>query len=226
MEREPTPRPVVLGLLGGIAGGKSTVARLLAARGARVIDADALAHEAFADPAVRRALIERHGRAIALAGSSAHDPPDLDRRAVARLVFGDAEHRRHLEGLIHPRVRAQIEQALATARTDRSLSAVVLDVPLLLESSPFAGRCDLLLFVDTPDAGRLTRAGRVRGWDAAELLRRDATQWPPSRKRAVADVVLDNSGDEAALDRRIEQWLEAAGGFAGLPRRESAPADG
>lgn len=223
MKSEPRQRPIVIGLLGGIAGGKSAVARLLAARGALVLDADAFAHEALAEPAVRRELLERHGHAIARASGSDREPPELDRRAVARVVFADAEHRRHLEGLIHPRVRDRIERGLAAAVADEARPAVVLDVPLLLESSPFADRCDLLLFVDTPDAARRERAAKVRGWDGGEIARRDATQWSAARKRAVADVVLDNSGSEGDLGRQVDQWLQTVGGFAALARRERPP---
>jgi dephospho-CoA kinase len=216
-------RPAVIGVLGAIAGGKSTVARWCEAQGARVLDADRFAQDALSEPEVRRELLARHGQSIAAKGSVAGELPQLDRRALARVVFRDTDHRRHLESVIHPRVRERMTAELAAALSSRDVPAVVLDIPLLLESSPFASACDQLLFVDTPDAKRVDRAARMRGWSAAELERRESAQWPPARKRAAADVVLDNSGDEADLERKLEEWLGRHGGFVGIPRRAAGP---
>lgn len=212
------PRPVVLGLLGGIASGKSEAARHLAQRGAAHLDADALARAALDAADVRRALLARHGRAIAAAAST-DDPPALDRAALARQVFGRPDEVAHLESLVHPRVRAELERRLAAHLAARDVPAVVLDVPLLLESSPLATACDLLLFVDTPEELRLARAATLRGWSSEELGRREAHQLPLAQKRARADVAFANRGSPAELAATIDRWLAGAGGFDGLPRK-------
>jgi dephospho-CoA kinase len=215
------PRPVVLGLLGGIASGKSEAAGVLAERGAAHLDADRLARAALDAPDVRRALLDRHGRAIAAADSS-DDPPTLDRAALARLVFARPDELTHLEALLHPRVRAELERRLASHLAANDVPAVVLDVPLLLESSLLASTCDLLLFVDTPDELRRERAAALRGWSGDELRRREAHQLPLAQKRARADVVFPNGGSPAELAAAIGRWLDRAGGFAGLPRKAAS----
>ncbi len=216
------PPPVVLGLLGGIGSGKSSVARVLAEAGAAWLDADALAHRALDAPDVVAALVARHGAKVVAGG----DPPRVDRAALGRLVFGSDPGQRsalvHLESLLHPRVRRDLEERLEQHLTRRDVPAVLLDVPLLLESSPLAHRCDLLLFVDCDQDERARRVLARRGWSRDELARRDALQMPLAEKRAHADIVLANRGDEAQLRQEVARWLAAAGGFTALPRRRSA----
>lgn len=220
MEANPNSRPVVIGLLGRIAGGKSSAARALAAAGAAVLDADQLARAALDRRDLRRALLERHGPTIAAGPPPpGEELPRLDRAALARLVFADPAHRRHLEGLIHPLVLAEIDAALARHRAACAVPAVVLDVPLLLECDALAEACDLLLYIDTPEPLRIERARIRHGWSAAELAQRDATQLAPERKRAAADRCFANAGSEAQLAEAIDAWLREAGGFAKLPRR-------
>ncbi|MBL8841330.1 MAG: dephospho-CoA kinase [Planctomycetes bacterium] len=212
-------RPVVIGLLGGIGSGKSSVARHLAAAGAAWLDADRLAHAALDAPDVVAALRERHGASLTVTG----DPPRIDRASLGRLVFGSAPPQRealaHLESLLHPRVRAELLRRLDAHLAQRDVPAVLLDVPLLLETGAFAPRCDLLLFVESESSARAARVAARHGLSAAEFARREALQWPVAEKRKRADVVLSNQGDAAALERAVADWLAAAGGFAGLPRR-------
>lgn len=208
--------PVILGLLGGIASGKSTVAHTLEAAGARILDADRLARAALGLPEIRAALVERLGPGVV-------GPEGVRRGAVGEQVFGDPATLRWLEGLIHPRVREQIQEALDQHLRAGDVPAVVLDVPLLLETGAYEEECDLLLFVDCPEEIRRQRVEQLRGWTADELRRREAHQLPPARKRERADVVFSNSGTEAELCQIVQQWLEDAGGFAGLSRRISPP---
>jgi len=213
-------RPLVIGLIGGIASGKSSVARVLAEQGAAVLDADVEARAALDDPAVVAAMVDRHGRTIL-----ASDGRALDRAAVARATFGRPEHLSHLEGLIHPRVRARLADALAARRRQRDAPAVVLDVPLLLESSPLAAECDLLLFVESSPSERRRRAMARRGWTSEEVARREAHQIAPEEKRRRADVVISNDGDEAQLRSKVLEWLAASGGFDAIPRRATRSGD-
>lgn len=187
--------PLVVGILGGIASGKSLVARLLAGDDGVVIDADQVAHAVLASDEVTEKVRERFGPAVL--------GPDgrPDRRALAEVVFEDAEARAALEGWIHPLVRDRIRAALDAAH---DASIVVLDVPLLLENDAAHGlraACDALIHVDTPFEQRAARAIAERQWAPDELARRERTQIPQDEKRRAAQHVIVN-------DRGLEQ-LEA-----------------
>lgn len=207
-----TRRPLVVGLLGGIASGKSSVAAILGERGAAILDADAIARRELERPEVRAALVRRFGPAVA--------PEDaVDRAALARATFGDPEALSDLEKIVHPLVRSELAARLERLLASNEVPAVVLDVPLLLETSPLSSACDLLLYVESPAAERRRRGVELRGWDGEELARREAHQASPDEKRRRADVVLVNDGSLAELRDRVAAWLDGTGGFAGLPRR-------
>ena len=192
---------VVIGLLASVAGGKTTVARMLAASGATVIDADALAHMALGDPDVRASVVAQFGATVL------RDPHDrdsqIDRAALARHVFGAGsfDDRRALESIIHPWVRARIRIQLDAARANGT-AVVVLDIPLLL-GSPFEADADVIVFVDTPPNIRADRAHDARDWDRAELDRRDAAQPTEADKRACAAIRIDNSGSLEQTRRQV-----------------------
>jgi dephospho-CoA kinase len=216
-----TKRPIVIGLIGGVASGKSSVAATLAELGAAVLDADAIARRLLDDPEVRAKLLQRFGTAIAAAG----DPAAIDRAALARRTFGHPEELAYLEGLVHPRVREELARGLARHLVREDVPAIVLDVPLLLEASPqgearpLAEQCDLLVHVESPPAERRRRVVELRGWGGDELARRETHQLPAEEKRRRADLVLLNDGTLARLRERVQEWIGAAGGFSGLPRR-------
>jgi len=197
----------IIGLLGGIASGKSTVARLLADQGAVVLDADHAAGEALATEGVKQAIVERWGSAVLDSSGQ------LDRRVIARHVFGSSQQaaaeRKFLEGLIHPLVRQTLKAELN--RLEQAATAVVvLDIPLLIEAG-WADDCDHLFFVDSPEADRLARA-QQRGWDAEELHWREAAQLPISEKRRRASVVIDNSGSTDVLRQQVaDHWRRLTG---------------
>lgn len=192
---------VVIGLLAGIAAGKSTVAAMFGEAGFEVLDADQKAHAVVRIPEVRAQLRERFGPQLF--------GPDgeLRRQKLADLVFGDEQARRDLEAITHPAIRARLEQELAAARA-RGRS-VVLDVPLLLESG-LVDRCDHVVFVEAGEATRLARA-RARGWDAAELRRREASQATLDQKRSHSDFTVRNDGDLAETRRQVAQILRRLG---------------
>ncbi len=205
-------RAVVLGITGGIGSGKSAVSQVLGDRGAVVLDADQSARQCFEDEAVRQALRARFG-------DSVFHPEGVDRQRIAEAVFADAAERRWLEALVHPWVRSRLEGALRKHLQDGEAAAIVLDVPLLLESSPLRKCCDILIFVDTPRDIRRQRVKEHRGWSEEELDRRERHQWQPEEKRKLADVVIPNDGSLTQLQQTTLQWLESAGGFDCLPRR-------
>jgi dephospho-CoA kinase len=197
--------PLVLGVLGGIASGKSAVARRLAGSEGVVLDADELARAALDEPSIRARVEAEFGLT--------HGPEGFDRAALAKLVFSSPGARARLEGWIHPRVRARILEALAEAE-QRGTPRVVLDVPLLLENDPQHGlvsRCHHLVFVDAPARDRDRRAIESRGWEPGEVARREAAQLPLSTKRARADLSVENSGTLEELNAAVDRVLAQAG---------------
>lgn len=190
---------IVVGLVGGIASGKSTVAKLLAERGAEVIDADALAHRELEREEVRDRVAAEFGREVLDAAGRA-----IDRKALGKRVFGDREALGRLEAIVHPGVLRALDQAIEGGGTGR---VVVLDVPLIAETGALA-RCDEVLFVDASREVREARAREVRGWPAGELERREAHQQPLGEKRARASFIVRNDGDLAETRAQVERFWE------------------
>lgn len=193
----PSP-PVVLGLLGGIASGKSTVAALFAARGLVHVDADQVAREVTEDPAVLAAI-------QTVLGPAAVGPDGrLDRPAVARMVFADPALRRRLEQVTHPPVRQRILAAVAAARAKGD--SVLLDVPLLLEGG-LIDQCDAAVFVAV-DRDERRRRATARGWAPDELDRREQAQASLGEKQARARFTIDNGGTLATTAAQVDAVLE------------------
>jgi len=192
-----TPQRVI-GLVGGIASGKTTVARLFAER-VRVahVDADVVAREVLREPAVAAALRTRFPGAIGADGS-------MDRTALADRVFGRPEELAALERLTHPRIRSGIEARIAAA----SGPWVLLDAALLQETGADS-LCDVVVFVACPARTRRRRAARTRGWTAEEHARRERRQWPVARKRARADLVVDNGDGEERTRESVRETIAA-----------------
>jgi len=200
-------RTTVFGVLGGIASGKSEVARLLAGPRGRVLSADDFAQEALDLPRIQRELERAFGPdAIGPDGRT-------DRAALARRVFDDDRARRRLEGWIHPLVREKILAGLAEARS-RGTERVVLDVPLLLENDAqhgLAGLCDYLVFVDASDEVRESRATTRRQWRPGEVGRREKAQLVLQDKRRRAHYRVPNDGTPDELAAAVRDVLEDVG---------------
>jgi dephospho-CoA kinase len=188
-----------MGLTGGIGSGKSTVAGLLAARGARVVDADRIAREVV-EPGTPglAAVVEAFGPQVLTPDGA------LDRPALAAIVFADPAARARLDGIVHPLVRARAAELVAAAPPD---AVVVQDVPLLVETGQ-AGAYDLVLVVEADLETRVRRLVQ-RGLTAEDARARIAAQATDEQRRAVADVVLDNSGTPEQLEAQVERfWAE------------------
>jgi dephospho-CoA kinase len=195
------PNIPVIGLVGGIGSGKSLVGSMLADLGCLVCHSDELARSALADPAVRDELVRWWGREVL-------DPSGaVDRRAVAGKVFADPAERKRLEALLHPRIESARRRTFAAAPP--GTRALVIDAPLLLEVG-LDRECDAIIYIDSPRADRLRRLAETRGWDSAELERRESAQWPLDRKRAAAHHVVVNAGNQPALRSEVQKALEAA----------------
>lgn len=186
----------VVGLTGGIAAGKSTVARRLAELGAVVIDADHLAREAVT-PGSRglAAIVERFGNAVL------GDDGSLDRAALGRIVFADEEARRALNGIVHPEVRRLYAEAVADARANDPDAVIVYDVPLLAEARA-ADEFGTIVVVDAPADVRIARLVELRGMDRQEAENRVGSQISDDDRRAMADVIIDSAG---TIDETIAQ---------------------
>lgn len=192
---------MIVGVLGGIGAGKSTVVRMLVDLGAEAVDADQVAHQVLETSRVREALKQRLGSGVFQADGR------VDRKEVARRVFSRPDELRELEGLIHPEVRRIIEESVEGFRKSRGKSDVlVLDVPLLAES-PLKRHCDSILYIE---AGPEVRRQRVenRGWTSGELERREKFQKSSEEKRSVADCVVDNSGTLEETRRQVTAYYE------------------
>lgn len=190
-----------MGLLGGVAAGKTQVGRGLAGPRGCLIQADTLAQEVLDSPELAPRLREAFGPDVE------NERGGIRREVISKQVFDDPALRELLEGWIHPQVRARIEHALTEAQT-AGAEPIVLDVPLLLENDAehgLAGRCRYLVFVDAPPALRQERATRQRGWPADEVSRREATQLSLSIKRERADFVITNDGTDQELDHAVGQ---------------------
>ncbi len=193
-------RCVVIGLSGGIGAGKSEVARALGKRGCVVSDSDALARAALERPEVVAELVSWWGEGIRDASGRA------SREAVAKIVFTDAAQRKRLEGLVHPLVRSARAEVIERAEREGA-PAVVVDAPLLFEAGTDR-ECEAVIFVDAPREQRAARVGAARGWDEAELSRREASQMGVEEKRRLSRYVVNNTGDLAELDGRVGEVLD------------------
>lgn len=192
----------LIGLTGNIASGKSTVARLLAERGAEVIDADLLAREVVEPGSAALArIVERWGPAMIAPDGT------LDRAALRGRVFSERAELEALNAIVHPEVERLRDARIADARA-RGVPTVVCDIPLLFERH-LVGQFDTIVLVDAPRPLRLERLVRDRGLREAEAMEMIAAQMPAELKRARSDHVVDNAGSLADLERRVDAVWEA-----------------
>jgi dephospho-CoA kinase len=206
---------ILIGIIGRIGAGKSTVARLLAAHGARVIDADRIAHDVLLDADVQRALVARFGQEV-IQGEPSPTAAGIDRKALARIVFGPtAVHRKalaDLEAIVHPRVHERMETLLAgiagEERRGGAEQVAVLDVPLLVRGG-WLDRCDRIVVLECPDDVRRARiAARFSG---PQIEAREASwnEQSPQALPAGKTATVDTSGDPAYTQSQIDRlWLE------------------
>lgn len=189
-----------LGLTGGIGSGKSTAARVLAEAGWHVVDTDAIARELTAPGgAALPAIAERFGSAVL------DEHRRLDRAALRQLVFDHPAAKSDLEAVLHPMI---LREALARAEGHAD---VVFDVPLLAESGHWRERVDAVLVIDCDPEVQAHRVAQRPGWTAAQAWAVMATQATREVRRALADVVIDNSAlslpdFEAAVRAASARW--------------------
>ncbi len=190
-----SPKPVI-GLVGGVGAGKSTVARELEVLGCALVDGDKIGHMLLDEPEVRQALLDRWGQRVFA--------PDgrVDRKAVAAVVFGSPGELTALNAMMHPRIRRRMEELIVSALARADVPAVVMDAAVLLEAG-WDDLCTHLVFVQAPDETRQHRVEQARGWGAQEWQSREKSQIPVDTKRADCYYALDNSSGVSHLREQI-----------------------
>ena len=192
---------LVIGIVGGIAAGKSLVADQLKQLGAAVLDGDAAGHATLDEPDVRQAIRNRWGETVF------DDNGDVRRTALAKIVFAPPPagpiELEHLEEITHPSIRTRLEQRVAELE-NQATQAAILDAAIMFKAG-WDEFCDIIVFVAAPRSERLRRAV-CRGWDADEFDRREAAQLAIEEKCARADVVIDNSGPPEKTQQQVEAF--------------------
>jgi dephospho-CoA kinase len=188
---------ILIGLTGNIASGKSEVARMLAERGATLIDADVLAREAVEpDTQALRDIVKRWGKDVLKSDGS------LDRGALRQIVFADQNELDALNRIVHPGVTRLRDREIAKAR-ERGDQLVVCVIPLLFERN-LVEEFDAIVLVDAPRLLRLERLVRTRGLDETDAMNMIVSQMPAELKRARADYVIENNGSLEDLERDVD----------------------
>lgn len=206
---DPAP-PCVIGLTGGIASGKSTVAELFAALGANVVDTDRIAHTLTAPGgAAMPAIAARFGQHMLTADGA------LDRAAMRSLVFSEPARRRELEAILHPMIRQAAQTALGVSTAPYAL----LVVPLLVETGHYLPLCRRVLVIDCAEETQLQRVMARSQLTADQARSIIASQASRSARLAVADDVLDNSGEPETLPARVARLHESYMQLASQPNQ-------
>lgn len=192
----------VVGLTGGIGVGKSTAAAVLADLGAVIVDCDQIGRDvARSDGAAYPGMVERFGAGVVGADG------EIDRPALAAIVFNDPAALADLNAVTHPAIDAVIADRIAAAPAD---ATVILDMAVLVESDLGKGQYSEVLVIEAPLQDRLDRLSQQRGMDPADAQARIASQVSDEERRAVADHVVVNDGDVGVLRQRLEAWWASA----------------
>lgn len=205
-----TQQAMIIGVTGGIASGKSTVARGFEKHGIPWVDADDVARGVVAPGTQALATIaKRYGERVI------DDQGALNRRALRQIIFADDSERHWLESVTHPRIREQLIETLLTFRRGPAPYGLLIS-PLLLESGQ-AALVDRILVIDVPEPLQIARTTQRDGVDEAGARAILAAQMPREQRLQAADDVLDNSGDQVALSSRINELDHLYRQLCGLP---------
>jgi dephospho-CoA kinase len=196
-------KTLVVGILGGIGAGKSAVSRGLSKHfKTYLIDADRVGHDVLGIPIVRDGIRRDFG-------DSVFDESEINRKSLARQVFGSQIHHQQalikLEKIVHPEIRRQVKKQLTEVSEETEV--VVLDAAVMLEAG-WNDLCDTIVFVDTPFETRLKRVEENRGWTADELRLRESSQVSLDDKQEVSEFVIDNSGSLENAIRQLASFIK------------------
>ncbi len=190
----------IIGVAGGIGSGKSLAASIFGEMGCVVISSDELVRRAYGSPEVRETLRRWWGDEVIAAGG------EIDRPAVGRRIFADIREKERLERLIHPIVARERERMMRAAASFPETLAFLWDSPLLFETA-LNEQCDAVVFIDAPEALRARRVRENRGWQVAELHRRENLQLPLDKKHQLSDYVIGNTADVEELRDQVRDVL-------------------
>ena len=192
----------LIGLTGGIATGKSTASKILREMGVRVIDADQVSHQVLADGSPHLAGIEeRFGSSVMISAGK------LNREALGKEIFSKIEKKKLLEDFLHPVIREKMEKEIHQGELE-GLPFLVLDIPLLIESSYWRDRVDEIWLIDANEGLQKSRLHSRNGYTEDEALARIRAQLPMAEKRKVADQVFLNEGKIADLESQLRQAIK------------------
>jgi len=220
------PIPVI-GLVGGIGAGKSLAAAAFAARGAFLLDADAIGHVLLEQSPCRDRVLARFGEAVLEPiGEVEGVRRAIDRKILGAIAFSNPGSLRDLEAILHPAMRRTFEKAIRRESRHARHPAIVLDAAILYEAD-WDSLCDLVVFVDAAPEARLARLGAARGWTAEALAAREKAQGPLEEKRRESDQILTNDGTpedfRAAADALWPALLKRRPGRRGPAPATTAP---
>ncbi len=193
-------RKSVLGLIGGIGSGKSAVATLFQNQGALIIGGDPIGHEALYQPDIKTKILYLWGTSIL------NEQGEISRPKLANLVFADPAERNELEKIVFPYITMKIAEKIDQAQQDLTVSFIVLDAAVLLESG-WDRYCDWIVYVHVPLSLRWQRLRQQRSWTKEEFHQRTRAQISLTDKVTRADFVIDNSGDLATVVPQVEKIL-------------------
>ena len=197
---------IVVGVVGGIASGKSLVSSHLSTLGAEVIDVDQIGHRTLREADVKRRIFVRWGKSVL------DESGEIDRKKLGNVVFGEnVSELRDLEAITTPRITEHLVATLEDLR-DRETYVAVVDAAILFKAG-WHKHCDVLLFVDTERKLRVSRA-LDRGWTVNEFAVREAAQEPPEVKMAKSGVIIDNNGTIDETYRQTEQFWYSLDDFS------------
>lgn len=192
----------VIGIAGGIASGKSTIAEMLESLGANVIDADKICHQLINTEDIAQEITKRWGKHLQ------DNHGKIIRHALAEIVFSDREEVSTLNSIIHPKAIEQIKSRIAKLQNDAATKAIVLDAALLVESN-LIDICDIMLFVDTKKNTCQTRVKNSRKWPLDEIAKREKFQGLLQQKREIADVTINNNhSKEDTVNQVRDFWYQ------------------
>jgi dephospho-CoA kinase len=193
----------VIGIVGGVGAGKSSVIRNVSSLRLHVVDADHIGHEQLVVPEIRDRIVGVFGTRVL------DDKAVISRPHLAAEVFGDSieqqQKRQQLNAIVHPAIRSEMRRQIKAVSQDAD--AIILDAALLLEAG-WADECDAVIFINTALEQRRKRVAETRGWSSEEHARREASQWGLDKKRQFCEFVVDNSGSPEVASQQMEQTLK------------------
>lgn len=188
-------RKPIIGIVGGVGSGKSTVAGEFAKLGCSVIDADKIAHELLNKLAVKEEIVGVFGAVLDSTGK-------IDRKKLADIVFADAQKLSSLNRIIHPLVLERAEELIRGYNRQRQVRAIVFDMPLLVEIG-WDKRCERIVFVDCQKQRRMDRVKKMGIFDENQIKIRENFQISLDKKKRIADNVIDNNSEFSALVKQV-----------------------